>query len=294
MRFNTFRYLVKEGFHSLSKNPFMSVASVLVLVSCLLITGCAYLVFENVEHGFDWAYQQNVVVAYTAAEVTENQYVAIGKEVQGMENVESVELISKAELLDKYKDEFGDLLEDLREDNPLPDSLVITFKDLSLFEDTVQKIRAIEGIETVDYNTELSATLVRVRNLVLTIGMWVIALLLLVSLFIIANTIKLTVYNRRLEISIMRAVGATRGFIRFPIMVEGLILGFIAGALSYGLLFGLYTVIRRLFTFGMNFQLISFGMVWWQLLIGFIMGGVLVGLIGSAISTGRYLKERTE
>ena len=121
-----------------------------------------------------------------------------------------------------------------------------------------------------------------------------IALLLLVSLFIIANTIKLTVYTRRLEIFIMRSVGATKWFIRFPFMVEGLILGSTAGALSYGLLFGLYAAVRHVFPFTSGFELISFASVWWQLLLGFLVGGVLVGLVGSFISTGRDLKEQTE
>lgn len=294
MRFNTFRYLLKQGYYSLCKNWFMSAASILILVCCLLITGCAYLVFQNVEHGFDWAYQQNLVVAYSVSGATEDVNTTIRETIEGMENIESVEFYSKDELLQRYQDEFGDLLDDLQEDNPLQDAFVIRFTDLSVFEQTVKQIEGVEGVDTVSYNQDLSATLVKFRNLVLTVGSWVIALLLLVSLFIIANTIKLTVYSRRLEIFIMRSVGATRGFIRFPFMVEGLILGFFAGCLSYGLLYGLYILIGRLFTFSSSFQLISFSMVWWQLLVGFIVGGILVGLIGSLISTGKYLREQTE
>lgn len=296
MRFSTFRYLLREGFRSLSKNYFMAAASVLVLVSCLLITGCAYLVFENIEHGFDWAYQQNVVVVYSEPGATAEMNEEIRVALEAIDNVENdkIEFISKEELLNRYSEEFGDLLTDLESDNPLPDSFVVSFKDLALFESTVEQIRKIDHVESVDYNSELSSTLVKVRNLVMTVGIWVVALLLLVSLFIIANTIKLTVYSRRLEIFIMRSVGATRAFIRFPFMVEGLILGFFAGALSYGLLFGLYTVIGNIFTFPSSFQLISFASVWWQLLLGFVVGGVVVGLVGSVISTGRYLKEQTE
>lgn len=294
MRLSTFRYLLKQGYYSLCKNWFMSAASILILVCCLLITGCAYLVFQNVEHGFDWAYQQNLVVAYADSGSTKEANDAILASIEELDNIESVSFISKEELLQRYQDEFGDLLDDLQEDNPLQDAFVVRFLDLSLFDGTVKQIEAIEGVDTVSYNQDLSSTLVKFRNLVLTIGSWVIALLLLVSLFIIANTIKLTVYSRRLEIFIMRSVGATRGFIRFPFMVEGLILGFFAGCLSYGLLYGLYTMIGRMFTFGSSFTLIAFSAVWWQLLLGFIVGGVLVGLIGSLISTGRYLREQTE
>ncbi len=296
MRFSTFRYLLREGFRSLAKNSFMAAASVLVLVSCLLITGCAYLVFENIDHGFDWAYQQNVVVVYSEAGATEEVNAEIRTALEAIENVEKnkIQFVSKEELLNRYSEEFGELLTDLENDNPLPDSFVVSFKDLAAFDATVEQIEKIEHVESVDYNSDLSATLVKVRNLVLTVGVWVVALLLLVSLFIIANTIKLTVYSRRLEIFIMRSVGATRAFIRFPFMVEGLILGCFAGGLSYGLVFGLYTLVGKVFTFPSSFELISFGMVWWQLLLGFVAGGVVIGLVGSCISTGRYLKEQTE
>lgn len=288
------RYLLKEGYHSLRKNLFMSVASILVLVSCLLITGCAFLVFENVDHGFEWAYQQNIVVAYSVQGATAEQNTAIQTALKGMENVAEVTFESKEELLERYSAEFGDLLEDLKADNPLQDAFIIRFVDLTLFNETVQQIQAIDGVDTIDYNSELSKLLVKVRDLVLTIGGWVILLLLLVSLFIIANTIKLTVYTRRLEIHIMRSVGATSWFIRFPFMIEGLILGTVAGTLSYGLVFGLYSLVYRYFPSTAAFQLISFSEVWWQMLVGFLVGGMVVGLLGSSISTGRYLKEQSE
>ncbi len=294
MRFNTFRYLVKEGFRSLRQNLFMSVASILVLVSCLLLTGFAYLVYENVEYAFDWAYQQNVVVAYAKDTVTDERITAMKAELEALDNVAKVEYISKEALLDRYKDEFGDVLEDLEADNPLQDSFVIHFDDLKLFDNTVAAVKAVDGVDKVDYDQALSQTLVKVRDVVLTVGSWVIALLLAVSLFIIANTIKLTVYSRRLEISIMRSVGATRWFVRFPFMVEGILLGCASGTFSYGLLFGVYEVIRRNFTFTSSLTLMPFSMVWWQLLLGFLVGGMITGLVGSAVSTGRYLKEHTE
>lgn len=294
MRFNTFRFLVKEGFRSLRQNFFMSAASVLVLVSCLLITGCAYLVYENVEYAFDWAYQQNVVVAYASDDVTKERAAAIKTELEALQNVAHVEYISKEALLDRYKDEFGDLLEDLEADNPLQDAYVISFADLTMFDETVSLVKAVEGLGKVDYDQALSQTLVKVRNVVLTVGVWVIALLLVVSLFIIANTIKLTVYSRRREISIMRSVGATQWFVRFPFMVEGIILGSASGALSYGLLLGIYEVVRQNFTFNSSLELIPFTMVWWQLLLGFLVGGMITGALGSTVSIGRYLKEHTE
>lgn len=293
MRIDTFRYLFKDGFRNLSQNAFMTIASVLVLVSCLLLTGSAYLVYENVEHGFEWAYQQNVVVAYAESSATDEQTNTIQQTLKAMDNVADVSFISKEDLLQRYQEEFGDLLEDLENDNPLQDAFVISFTDLSLFDGTVSAIEKVAGIETVDYDQALSKSLVSIRDTVLTVGSWVIALLLIVSLFIIANTIKLTVYSRRLEISIMRSVGATHSFIRFPFMVEGVMLGCIAAVLSYGLVWLLYVVLGNNFTFGASFSLLPFAAVWWQLLLGFVVGGMLIGMLGSTISIGRYLKEHT-
>ncbi len=296
MRFNTFRFLIGEGFRGLVKNAFMSAASVLVLVCCLLITGCAYLAIENIDHGFDEVYKQNVVMAYARQGTSKEDLAKIEQKIKDTDNVAQVEFRSKEELLDSYRNDpkLGTLLEDLEEDNPLPDIYVIHFDDLGLFSQTVNSIRTIRGIESVDYNEALAKMLTSARTMVFTIGIWVVALLLLVSLFIIVNTIKLTVYSRRLEVYIMRSVGATRRFIRFPFIVEGILLGTIAGGLSFGIVYGLYTLIGRYAQFGKDFQLVSFASVWQTLLIGFMGVGVLIGMIGSAISLSRYLKENTE
>ena len=295
MRLNTFRYLLKEGVRSLRQNAFMSVASILVLVSCLLLTGCAYILFENVENTFREAYKQNVVMVYVEKDATDEDVTAIQTKLDEMENVAHVTFLSKEELLERYDDQLDSLLEDLREDNPLNDSFQVQFHDLqeATFKATVDEIKAIAKVEQVDYNEALSASLVKIRNTVLTVGSVVIALLLVVSLFIIANTIKLTVYSRRLEISIMRAVGATPWFVRFPFMVEGILLGGAAGVISYGLLFGIYTAVGNWFTFG-GLPLLPFSALWWQLLLGFVVGGMLTGVVGSMVSIGRYLKENME
>ena len=116
-------------------------------------------------------------------------------------------------------------------------------------------------------------------------------ILLLVSLFIIANTIKLTVYNRRLEIYIMKSVGATNGFIRFPFAIEGVVLGLLAALLSYGIIAWVYSKLASLFSFGISFSPLTFSDVWAVLLVGFLVIGMLTGIAGSAISMTKYLKD---
>ncbi len=296
MRFNTLRFLIREGYRGMFKNGFMSAASILVLVCCLLITGCAYLLTENIDHGFEEIYKENVVVAYAEQGLEKDELASIEKQLKDIKNVASVDFHSKEELLLEYTNDpdIGTLLEDLEEDNPLPDTYIIHFEDLAVFTTTVEKIEAVKGIEQVDYDAAMAKMLTSARSMVFTVGLAIVGLLLLVSLFIIVNTIKLTVYSRRLEIYIMRSVGATRRFIRFPFVVEGITLGVIAGGVAYGIIYGAYELLVRLVEFGDKFVPVPFESVWWQLLAGFMAVGVVIGIIGSTISLSRYLKENAE
>ena len=294
MRFSSLRYLIKEGFRSLWQNRFMAIASIGVLVSCLLLTGGAYLVFVNIDSAFDWVYGQNVVVAFARGDCTEEETAALMDKLKGLSNVTDVTFVSKEESLEKYKDSIpAATYQDMQgENNPMPDSYVVTFGDLTEFDATLAQIQQIPEVEDVSYNADIAATLTRVRHIILVVGGWIILMLLLVSLFIIANTIKLTVYNRRLEISIMKSVGATNAFVRIPFVVEGMVLGLIAGGLAYGILYFLYTKLSEMFHFGSMMQgLVSFSSVWWIVLVGFLGIGVLTGMAGSAISIRKYMKE---
>ena len=293
MKFSSIRYLLREGFRNLWQNRFMAVASIGVLVSCLLLTGGAYLIFANIDHSFDWVYEQNVVVAFADADCTEEEITQLEEKIKSITNVASVEHRSKDQLLEEMADSMpGAIFEDLKEDNPLQDAFIIAFSDLSKFDATLMQIQEIPHVEDVKNNAELAGQLTKIRQVVLAVGGWIIGILLLVSLFIIANTIKLTVYNRRLEIYIMKSVGATRAFIRTPFVIEGVVLGLLSGLLSYGILYFVYDRLAGMLTFGGNMvQLLPFSSVWWIMLIGFLVAGVLTGMCGSAISMGKYLKE---
>lgn len=293
MRFSSLRYLIREGFRNIGQNIFMSLASVGILISCLLITGSAYLGFANIQKACDWAYGQNVVVAFAKADCTGDQIRQLQDKIKGITNVESVQFISKQETLLKYKDTIPEATyQDMQGDNnPFLDSYVITFKDLSLFNQTVQQIQQIPGIDSMSYNQSIADMLTKVRHIILGVGGSLIGLLFLVSIFIIIYTIKLTVYNRRLEISIMKSVGATNAFVRTPFVIEGMVLGLAAALLAYGLIYVIYLFVSPMFHFGMFQGLIDFSTVWQPVLLGFLAIGILTGVIGSAISIGKYLKE---
>ncbi|MBQ4333595.1 MAG: permease-like cell division protein FtsX [Clostridia bacterium] len=294
MKPHELQYLIKEGCRNTWQNRLMALASVGVLVCCLLLTGFSYLVFVNVDKMFQNAYEQNVVAVYLDSDQTDLQVAEVGIVLRNMSNVAKADFLSKEEFLAQYGDALQDnTMESFEGDNnPLPDTYIVSMKDLSLFQQTVDAIAALEGVEEVSYDANTAAILTRVRQVVLAIGGSVILVLLVVSLFIIVNTIKLTVYNRRLEIYIMKSVGATDSFVRFPFVVEGLLLGLIAGSVGFGLIALLYHTLVKNFVFNNPLlTLVPFADQWRPLLLGFLVGGMLVGVCGSAISMSKYLKQ---
>lgn len=294
--FNTFRFLVREGFRGLGKNWFMSAASIIVLISCLLITGSAYLLTANIDDAMEWAYDQNMVVVFAEKGLDKEGLDLLKKEILSIDNVSGVRLETKEEQLEAYRDEYGDLFAELEVDNPLYDTFYVRFKDMAKFKKTVTSISKLSNVNEIKSDQTMAELLVKVRQTVLTIGGCVVLFLLVVSLFIISNTIKLTVYSRRREIFIMRSVGATRAFIRFPFMVEGVLLGILAGGLAFGLVCGLYQVLLNsgALSFTKMVPPTPLAEVWMPLLVGFMAVGVVTGFLGSGISITRYLKEQTD
>ncbi len=292
MRIHDIQYLVREGFRNTWHNRFMALASVGVLICCLLLTSFAYLVFVNIDSLFQNAYEQNVVAVYLDTELDDAAVSAVGDTLNATDNVAKVDFISKEEYLDRFKEEMGEAaIEGLVEDNPLQDTYIVSLKDLDRFDETLREIKLMDGVEDVSYDGDIAHTLTRVRGMVLGIGGAIIVVLLAVSLFIISNTIKLTVYSRRLEIYIMKSVGATDSFVRLPFIVEGVILGVVAGAVGYAMLWLLYSQLVQSFAGGILWNLVPFTAVSGRLLLGFMVGGILVGVGGSVISMSRYLKQ---
>ena len=297
MRLHQMFYLIREGFRNTWQNRLMALASVGVLVCCLMLTGFSYLVYANVEQMFQNAYEQNVVAVYLDTDLNAAQVNNVGQTLRGIDNVDKIRFLSKEEFLAQYGEALSsDVMNSFAgENNPLPDTYIITMKDLALFEDTLGRIGDIAGVDEVSYDADTAAVLTRVRSVALALGSSVIVVLLVVSLFIIVNTIKLTVHNRREEIYIMKWVGATDSYVRFPFVVEGLLLGLISGGVGYGLISLLYRAVVGNLTFDNPLlRLVSYDTVWLPLLIGFLAGGMLVGVSGSVISMNKYLKNEKD
>ena len=290
MKLRQFFHLIREGLRNTWQNRVMASASVGVLICCLMLTGFAYLMYVNVEAVFYYAVDQNTVAVFLEEDLTDAQVEKVGVRLESLKNVNIKEFISKEEFMDRFGDQLTEGIVDSYQGdkNPMPNAYMITMKDLDLFQQTLKEVQSIPGVEEASYDAGVASTLSQVRKVVLAIGGGIIGVLLVVSLFIIVNTIKLTVYNRRLEIYIMQSVGATDGYVRFPCVVEGLLLGVVAGGIGYGLISLLYRALANNLT---TFKLVPFGQQWLPLLVCFMAGGMLVGVCGSAISIRKYLKQ---
>ena len=288
-----FGYLVEEGFKNVYANRIMSIASVCVLVSCLVMTGAAALFSLNVLNIVDEVEKNNETSVYILKEKNDIEAKQIGAKIQEIENVDKVTFVSKHEAVEQFKNTLGDQLFDrIKDEDPLNDKYIVSFKDTEKYEQTVDKIKTIDGVQSVTDRRDFARKLTKVSNLVTIVAVCIVAALIVISLFIIANTIRTTMYSRRFEISIMKSVGATNMFVRMPFLVEGMILGFISAAIATGVLALLYRaasgMVERI---DLGISAIPFTSVLIILVLSFIVVGVLVGFFGGFISIRKYLKK---
>lgn len=291
MKLSSAKYLIYEGFKNVWKNWMMSAASIGVLVLCLLLTGASALLSINISNTLSAIESQNVVKVYLKNEVDAEKATQIGESIKSLDNITSCEFYSKEQAVEKFKDTLGKAFESMKENNPLPDSYKVTLTDISKYDETVEQIKAIDGVDTVVNRSELFEKLTKFDRFVSLAGMIIVLILALVSLFIISNTIRLTMYNRRFEISIMKSVGATDWFVRIPFMVEGVIIGIIAAIISSVALKFFYDFIIQVIKKNISFFNTPFSDVSVPLFLSFLLAGILFGLIGGLISISKYLKK---
>ncbi len=341
MKVSSVRYLVKEGAKNAWVNRLMTLASVGVLVACMVIIGLAILISENVNKAVGKLEQQNVVMAYmkdynwalysdktdtsasadSAAQTSEDaqsteeqadengiknsDYVihndeeakALCDKIAALDNVASVTYVTSDEGLESVKksmlegqESYFTFLDD-KYGNPMSGAAKITMKNMEQFDDTVSQIKNIDGIDTVQSQNDLADKITAIKRGVTVAGFWIIAILMVIALVIVSNTIRVTMYNRKLEISIMKAVGATDSFVRIPFVVEGMIIGLISAVIAEGLLYFCYRVATEtiISTLGTN-DIVRYGDVAWWLLLIFAGIGVFAGILGSVIMISKYLR----
>ena len=295
MKGASLKYLIREGFRNVWVNRLMSLASITVLMACLVIIGLGSMIFFNISALLDNIESQNVVMVYIQDGVSDEDTTMIGNNIKVMENIEDCIFVPKEDAFAAQLESMGDdaiLLEGLDE-NPLPDAYKVVVKDLTKFDATVAQLKALPNIENVRENSDLADKLLNVRKAVTIVIAGMVSLLFIVSLFIISNTIRITMFSRKLEISIMKAVGATNWFIRWPFMIEGMVIGVTSGLVSFALLAGLYQGMIYVFKNMLAiFTPVAFGDYAGTILLIFMGIGIFTGSFGSLLSMGKYLKEQ--
>lgn len=296
------KYLIKEGFRNTWTNRMMSVASICVLMSCLVLIGSASMIFLNIDSLLARIEEENVIMVYIADDTTEDAIAQMDAEIKAVGNIKQTEFVSKEfawqQQLETMEEAQAEFFTQISTDIPLPDAYKVTVENLDQFDDTVSKLKQISNVDTIRENKNLAQKLVAIRQGISVIAIVIIAVLFLISLFIISNTIKLTVYSRRLEISIMKSVGATNSFVRLPFVVEGIILGITSGIISLGLVWGLYEL--AITQFGelidsLGLKALSFADYALPMLGIFVAIGIISGVGGSLITMRKYLnKEGSE
>lgn len=297
---SSLRYLIKEGGRSIWANRVMSFASILVQTVCLLLIGGAVIFSININQVLDVLEKQNDISIYLIENIDSVEKDNILYELKNMEGIESITFISKDEGLSRFESDMQDntgLFEDLKDDNPLPDLIKVQLNDVSQMEPIVEKMTNTYGVLKIRAATDVATTLISIRNLVTIAGLSIVGILIIVSLVLTANTIKLTIFSRKKEINIMKYVGATDTFIKLPFVVEGIYLGLIAAIISFFITWGYYNYLFNHvnqwfdgFIEILMINLVPFNQVSHMLLFGFLISGFITGMFGSLLFIKKHIK----
>ncbi len=288
------RYHLREGFRSIFTHSFMSFAAVCMIVACLLIMGSFSLVAINMDHNLQQLEKENEFLAYIDETYTEEQARALQSQLEAVPNVASATFISRQDALEKYKEEQGN--NELFNDLPptvLRDRFSIHVHNIEQMKPTVLRVEEVPGVVNISVELEVAQGVVTLRNMATAIAGVLIIILLLVSLFIISNTIRLATFYRRDEIAIMKMCGATNWFIRGPFIVEGLLLGLIGAMAAFGLQWGVYTAIVRVVIETEGTQLLDilpFGQMALSVFGVFSGTGLVIGVGGSLLAIRKFLQ----
>ena len=298
MKYNIFGYLIGEGFANVFKNKKSTGASLMIMCATMIIFGIFLILGENINHFVEEVESVQGVQVFINNDATQEQIDEIGDKIRQIDGVSTVEYVSKDDALQQMKDRFGDkqdLLEGYEENNIFPASYVVTLTDLTKSQEVQDQILTFDNIKKITSKDETVTTLINLANGIKIVTGVILVLLVIISIFIIANTIKLTVHARRKEISIMKYVGATNGFIRWPFIVEGMIIGVFASVISIAIVGFAYNIIAQKlisseFMQVINMSLVTFGDMFNSIIFVYMLLGIGIGALGSVISMRKYLK----
>lgn len=293
MKLSRLGYLIKSGFTGIFSHGLMSFATVTITMACLIIMGSFGLLVVNINEMIADLESENEVVAFIDENLTEEEARAIEPLVEAVPNVAGAEFMSRAEAMENFQEDYDPELFDSLDESVFRHRYVIHLTDISLTAQTKTDLEAVDGVADVNAHLDYAQGFITARNIVSIVSLALIVILIIVSFFIMTNTIKLATFTRREEIAIMRMVGASNGFIRCPFIVEGLVLGVLGSLLAFIIEWGLYSLLLNRVMGGVASTLISlvpFSAVMWPLLIAFLGVGILVGIFGGSSAIRNYLK----
>ena len=296
MKYNIFSYLIGEGFKNTMKNKKSTFAALSIMVATMIIFGDFLAIIENIDSFLTELEHSQAIQVFMYVDTPQEEIDQIGDDIRKLEGVNSVQLVTSDDAVDIMKDYFQNnekLLEGA--DDIFPPSYVVNFSDLTKSQEVQTQINNMEGISSIQNRNETTNALLAVGNAIRLISAIILVFLVIVSLFIISNTIKLTVHARRKEISIMKYVGATNSFIRWPFVVEGIIIGVVAAAISLLVIGLLYNwaatqLMSSVLITRLGVVLVNFTDMFSLLIMVYAILGIGMGVIGSMISMKKYLE----
>ena len=297
MKHSIMGYLLGEGFRNVFHNKKSSGASLAIMCATMLIFGIFFMIVENLNNAIKTIEEQQGMQVFINKDATDEQISQIGEQIKLINGVNTIKFVSKEDALNYNKEKLKQpaLFVGYDEENPFKASYLVTLTDLKLSAQVQEEINKIENVARITIQDNTINNLISIANGVKIVSIVILSLLILISIFIIANTIKLTVHARRKEISIMKYVGATDSFIRWPFIIEGIIIGIMAAIVSVAILGIVYNLIANamstspvLLKMGMN--LLSFSNMITLLIIVYLVLGIGIGTLGSTISMRKYLK----
>ena len=297
MKYNIFGYLIGEGFSNVFKNKKSTGASLMIMCATMIIFGIFLILGENINHFVDQVKSEQGFQVFLKTDATDEEAQKVGEEIRAVDGVSTAEFKDKTYALNTMKEKLGDKSEliDGYGADYFPSSYVVTLTDLNLSKDVQEKILKIENVDKITSSDKTVSTLLSLAKGIKLVTGIILVLLIIISIFIISNTIKLTVHARRKEISIMKYVGATNNFIRWPFIVEGMIIGVFASAISIALVGGVYSLlaeqaVNASFMQTINMSLVGFKDMISSIIFVYMLLGIGIGALGSVISMRKYLK----
>ena len=296
MRFNVMNYLIGEGFSNLFKNKKSTMSSLVIMCATMLIFGLFFVIGENISAFVDSVAEAQEIRVFLDSDVTESEIEEVGNEILSIDGVKDAKYISREEGLESMRDVLGDdLVEGYKERNILSPAYDVTLTDLELNSEVQSSLNSLQHVKKIEASNKVIDQVLRLAKGIRVVTAAILILLIIISTSIIANTIKLTVHARRKEISIMKYVGATNSFIRWPFLIEGVVIGILAGLLSVLVIGAAYTVIANkisetVFMQMLQWKLLSFKDMFNLILTVYLALGMGIGAIGSSISMRKYLE----